>query len=57
MLAAQPQGKLEEAMQRTTHGRRLPIVDEIGRLFVHREQASLFFRVAAGREPGAARPS
>ena len=45
----QRQGKLKEAMQRTTHGHRLLIVDEIGRLSLDREQASLFFQVVAGR--------
>ena len=46
---AQRQGKLKEAMQRTTHGHRLLIVDEIGYLSLNREQASLFFQVVAGR--------
>ena len=46
---AQRQGKLKEAMQRTTHGHRLLIVDEIGYLSLDRAQASLFFQVVAGR--------
>ncbi len=46
---AQRQGRLKEAMHRAVNLYRLLIVDEIGYLPFAREQANLFFQVAAKR--------
>jgi DNA replication protein DnaC len=47
--AAQRQGRIKEAMQRTVNTYKLLIIDEIGYLPLAREQANLFFQVVAKR--------
>ena len=47
--AAQRQGPIKEAMQRTVNTYKLLIIDEIGYLPRAREQANLFFQVVARR--------
>ena len=46
---AQRQGRIKQVMQRSVHGPRLLIIDEIGYLPMSRDQANLFFQVIAKR--------